>query len=159
MAKATLARLIDRSYEFDLCLQPASATARDVSAQLQMLHSMAFSAALCIGHTRMLAFGVVDHAIKVLDVTQAVTPKLKGVGCESQAIVHDIKGTLVLEGMAGVAIGHNDFHHGGTVHDGPHMTTILIPTESKQLSCLSLHLCEVRCKSRRLAGNSCTARD
>ena len=123
-----------------------------------MLRSVTSSSALCIGRTGMLAFGIVDHAIKVLDVTQAVTAKLKGVGCESQAIVHDVKGTLVLEGVAGVPVGHNDFHHGGTVHDGPHMATILIPTASKQLCCLSLHLCEVPCNTQRLAGNSCTAR-
>lgn len=72
-------------------------------------------------------FGIVDHAVKVFDVTQAVAPKLQGVGCEAQAIVHDIKGALVLEGVAGVTIGYNDLHHGTAVHDWSHMAPILIP--------------------------------
>lgn len=42
--------------------------------------------------------GVVDHAIKVLDVAQAVAAQLQGVGSGAQAVVHHIKGALVLEG-------------------------------------------------------------
>ena len=71
--------------------------------------------------------GVVDHAIKVFDVAKAVTAQLQGVGGGAQAIVHDIKGAFVLEGGAGVPIGHYDLHHGPSMHDGPDAATILIP--------------------------------
>ena len=71
--------------------------------------------------------GIVDHAIKVLDVTQAVTAQLQGVGGGAQAIVHDIKGALVLEGVAWVSIWHNDLYHGPSVHDRSHTAAILIP--------------------------------
>ena len=73
--------------------------------------------------------GIVDHAIKVLDVTQAVTAQLQGVGGGAQPIVHDIKGALVLEGVAWVPIGDNDLYHGRSVHDGSHATTILVSVD------------------------------
>ena len=72
-------------------------------------------------------FGVVYHAIKVLDVAQAVAAQLQGVGGGAQAVVHDIKGALVLEGGAGVPIRYNDLHHGPSVHDRPYSPSILIP--------------------------------
>ena len=72
-------------------------------------------------------FGVVNHAIKVLDVAQAVAAQLQGVSSGTQAIVHHIKGTLVLEGGAGVPIGYNDLHHGSPVHDGSDAPPVLIP--------------------------------
>ena len=94
----------------------------------QLLLSMAPA-----GEQRTL--GIVDHAIKVLDVPQAITAQLQGVGGEAQAVVHDIEGTLVLEGVAGVAIGHNDLHHGPSVHDGPDAATVFIPVISAVQCC------------------------
>ena len=100
-----------------------------------------------MGHT----LGVVDHAIKVLDVTQAVTAQLQGVGSEAQAVVHDIEGALVLEGVAGVPIRHNDLHHGCSVHDGPHSPSIFVPDthmdtdRSGLASCDMLTLSERQC--------------
>ena len=72
-------------------------------------------------------FGVVDHAIEVLDVAQAVTAQLQGVSSGAQTIVHDIKGALMLERGTGVPIGYNDLHHGSSMHDGPNAPPILIP--------------------------------
>lgn len=47
---------------------------------------------------------VVDHAIKVMDLSQAITAQLQRVCGEPQAVVHDVKGTLALKGMAWVSI-------------------------------------------------------
>ena len=70
---------------------------------------------------------IIDHSVKILDVAQAVTAQLQRVCGEAKAIVHDIKGAFMLEGVAGVPIGHNDLHHGCPVHDGSHPPPILIP--------------------------------
>jgi hypothetical protein len=44
--------------------------------------------------------GVVDHAVKVLDVPHAVAPQLEGVGGEAHAVVADVKGALADVGVA-----------------------------------------------------------
>ena len=55
----------------------------------------------------------------------------------AEPIVAAIESTLVLEGVARVAVGHNDFHHGPPMHDGPYVATILIPA----IVHLQLHTC------------------
>lgn len=57
-----------------------------------------------------VTFAVIQHSIKVIDVTQAVAPQGQGVGAEAKAIVTHIKGTLPLEGSIWVTIGHCHLH-------------------------------------------------
>ena len=43
---------------------------------------------------------------------------------------HNIEGTLLVEGRAGVAIGHNYLHCAGAVDDGPDAALILVPVHA-----------------------------
>ena len=47
---------------------------------------------------------------------------------------HDVEGTLLVEGRAGVAVGHNDLHGARTVDDGPHAPLVLIPVSQPRVS-------------------------
>ncbi len=49
---------------------------------------------------------VVDHAIKVVDLAQAVAAQLQGIGREPEAVVNNVEGALALERMTGVPVLH-----------------------------------------------------
>ena len=44
-----------------------------------------------------------------------------------RTVVDHVKGTLLVEGGARIAIGHDDLHGAGTVDDRPDAALILIP--------------------------------
>jgi hypothetical protein len=72
-------------------------------------------------------------------MAKAVAAKLQRRARESQAIVDHIKCTLLVEGRARVAIGHDDLNSAGAVDDGAHTAAILIPTAAQPA--VTLHTC------------------
>ena len=49
---------------------------------------------------------VVDHAVKVMDLAQAVAAQLQRVCGEAEAVVHNVEGALALKGMTRVSVLH-----------------------------------------------------
>ena len=71
-------------------------------------------------------FAVIEHSIKVLDMSQAVAAQSQGVCTEAQAIVTHVKGTLPLKGRIRVTVGYGHFHQGCPVDYWPDFTLVLI---------------------------------
>ena len=60
-----------------------------------------------LGQQHWISLGVHQCGIKVLDVTQAVTPQGEGEGAVAQTVVTNVEGTLALEGRPGGGDGDN----------------------------------------------------
>ena len=66
-------------------------------------------------------------------MAEAVAAELQRGAGKTKSIIDDIKSTLLVEGRAWVAIGHNDLHCAGAMEDGPNAAPILIPTAAQTL--------------------------
>lgn len=71
-------------------------------------------------------FAVIEHSVKVLDMSQAVTAQSQGVCTEAQAVVTHVKGTLPLKGCVRVTVGYGHFDQGCPVDYWPNFTLVLI---------------------------------
>lgn len=72
-------------------------------------------------------FLVAQHCVKVLDDSQAVTPKVQAGAAVAHPIVNDIIGALAVEWGTWVSIRHDNLRQGHAVHHRSQLTLILIP--------------------------------
>eukprot|EP00951_Prasinocladus_malaysianus_P005026 scaffold35711_cov34-Prasinocladus_malaysianus.AAC.2 len=83
----------------------------------------------CFLHSKRLAIRVVEHPVKVMDVSEAVAAQLQRVGTEPQAVVAHVKGTLPCVAGVGVAVRHGHLHKRPSVHNAPSVVFDLVEDE------------------------------
>ena len=79
-----------------------------------------------LGDLHCLAAAVVQHGVKVVDLSQAVAAQGQRVGQGADARLSDVEGVLAVVLFGGVAVGHHQLGQRGPVDDGTGPALILI---------------------------------
>src|SRR5690606_28922462 len=73
-----------------------------------------------------IAVGVVDGAVEVVDLTEAVTAEGQRVGREAHPDLTHVEDVLVPVCRRRVTVGHNHFRQRSAVHDGPDGAAVVV---------------------------------